>query len=808
LDYLTAIVGVPLVLGLLGVGIGLLVRRVSGDWLPLALVPPVGLAGLICLGQVTTAFGAVVPITVFVCPAGAAVGFWLGRASLPQALSRVRRSPWPLVAVAVAYAIAIAPVLLAGRATLTAYLLDSTAGVQMAGADRILEHGRDLSSLPDSSYSQYLEAYFGIQYPSGAHVVLGLLGRLLPAELMWLYQPFLASMLAFCTPSLWWLLRRFGATGAIAAVGAVVAAVPALVYAYSLMGAIKEITLLPVLVLLFALVVLWSRWLGGAARAVLPIGLAAGAGLGVIGLAFGAWLLVAAVVLAAAAAEAARRHRLRIGAIAWQIGALAAAVAVAALPTLKDLASSLTLAKSLSESNVAAANDPGNLLQPLKWLQVFGVWLHGTHRIDPPAHFFATLSLITLVGIAAAFGLIALARRRQWSALAFLVGAALVWWLLTRRGTTWTDAKLIVLSSPLVLLLAFVGVSGLAQAARRAEAALLLAAVALGVLWSDALLYHDTNLAPTARFDEQQQINDHFAGQGPTLLTDFDEYALFGLRDLEPSSPGFALEPAFAANYGSGAGVPYGATVDLDELSEATVSHFRLVVMRRSPERSLPPMGYTLAWRGRSYEVWRRTEAAERVRRHVGVQGSGRSTGVISCGDLRRLSEQSDGAQFAVSTGTDTVVRDPHDSTRSGGWFDTPAGGLGISGPGRLQTEVRVARAGQYRLWLKGDFNRSMEISVDGERVGSVAYDSGGQGSYARPVSVRLAAGRHRIDLVRPGGSLEPGNGGPARVGLIVLEPAWPGSEPRRELVSTDRWRSLCRQPLDWVEVVAPSSVD
>ncbi len=808
MDYLTAIVGVPLMLGFLCVGVGLLVQRLSGAWLPLALVAPVGLAGLICLGQITTAFGAIAPITIVVCPSIAVLGFWLGRASVPDALSRVRRAPWPLIAVAVAYAIAIAPVLLAGRATLTAYLLDSTAGVQIAGADRLVEHGRDFSSLPESSYSLYLKAYFGLQYPSGAHVVLGLLGRLLPTDLMWLYQPFLASMLAFCTPSLWWLLRRFGASGVIAAVGAVVAAVPALVYAYSLMGAIKEISLLPVLVLLFALVVLWSRWPAPAARAVLPLGVVAGAGLGVISLAFGAWLIVAAVVLAAAAAQAVHRRRLRTSALAWQLGALVAAVAVAALPTLKDLASSLSLATSLSQSNVAAANDPGNLLQPIKWLQVFGVWLHGTHRVDPQAHLLLTWSLITLVGIAAAFGLIALARRRQWSGLAFLVGAALVWWLLTRRGTTWTDAKLIVLSSPLVLLLAFVGVSGLAQAARRAEAGLLLAAVALGVLWSDALLYHDTNLAPTARFDEQEQINARFAGQGPTLLTDFDEYALFQLRDLEPSSPGFALEPAFAATYSSGASVPYGSTVDVDELSGATISQFRLVVMRRSPERSLPPMGYTLAWRGSHYEVWRRTREAERVREHLGIQAAGTSTGLIACSDMRRLHDRSDGAEFAVSTRPGTVVREPHDSTRSGTWFDTPAGGLGISGPGRLQTEMRVSRGGDYRLWLKGDFNRPLEIRVDGERVGSVAYESGGQGSYATPVSVRLEPGRHRIDLLRPGGSLKPGNGGPARVGLIVLEPAWPGSQPRREIVSADQWRSLCRKPLDWVEVVAPSSVD
>ena len=60
-----------------------------------------------------------------------------------------------------------------------------------------------------------------------------------------------------------------------------------------------------------------------------------------------------------------------------------------------------------------------------------------------------------------------------------------------------------------------------------------------GALASDAMQYHSSNLAPTARYDELASLNARFAGKGPTLFTDFDEYALYELRDLDVGGPDF-----------------------------------------------------------------------------------------------------------------------------------------------------------------------------------------------------------------------------------------------------------------------------
>ncbi len=153
--------------------------------------------------------------------------------------------------------------------------------------------------------------------------------------------------------------------------------------------------------------------------------------------------------------------------------------------------------------------------------------------------------MLTDVGIgvtlgAAVLGLGALIIRRE---------HALAWWLaalvglglfLTELVTTWVGAKTLVLSSPIVLLLAWSGVAALtANPFLRIGAVLLAAAITAGVLVSDALQYNATNLAPTARYTELAQIDKRFAGRGPTLFTDFDEYSLYVLRDLDVGGPDF-----------------------------------------------------------------------------------------------------------------------------------------------------------------------------------------------------------------------------------------------------------------------------
>jgi hypothetical protein len=803
LTFLVATVCYPALLALLAAGAALLADRLAGGRIPGPLLPAVGLAGLIVVSQITIAALHTAPLTPWALVLVAAAGLVLGRRRLRSLASAARREPLPLLAGVTVYVLACAPVLFAGRATLAGYLLDTSTAVHLAGADRLISHGLDFSGLPTSGYEGYLKGYFGTRYPSGGHTLLGGTGRIIGANLMWLYQPFMSAVLAFCAPSLWYLARSVAVGRRLAFAGAVIASIPALVYAYTLMGAIKEITLLPLILVTAGLLVAYRRWLGAGIGGGVPLALVGAAGLATVGLAFGPWLALALAIVAVLAIAELRGGRLGARPLALQVVVAGAIFAACSIGTLAHLGASASLAGSLSTSNVAAVSDPGNLLRPLKSLQTMGIWLHGSHRVDPPNFLTQTYVLIGAALVAALFGFFFIARRRAWILTSYVVGTALIWWLLAKRGPTWTDAKLLVLVSPLALLLVVAGIQSLRSAGRRVEAAALLIAVFGSVLWSDALIYHDTNLAPTARFEELASVGKRFAGQGPTLATDFDEYALYLGRGLDVSSPGFARGRDALGLLKDGRPAGYGQSYDLDSLALHTIDGYPLLLVRRSPEQSLAPSGFVRAFSGRWYEVWRRTPAAREVIGHVGAGGDAEATAKPRCSSVRRLASRtrSLGGTLRYVLRPESVVVDPRKAALTS-QFGVGPEGIGMAGAGRLDTTVPFARGGRYRVWLKGDIGRRVEIMVDDRILGSVAGESGGQGNYTSPVDAVIAAGRRRIAVRRGGGSLRPGDGSPSRILRIVFAPL--DGAPRVVDVAPSDWRSICDMKVDWVEGIRP----
>jgi hypothetical protein len=114
---------------------------------------------------------------------------------------------------------------------------------------------------------------------------------------------------------------------------------------------------------------------------------------------------------------------------------------------------------------------------------------------------------------------------------------------------------------------------------------------------------------------------------------------------------------------------------------------------------------------------------------------------------------------------------------------------------------VQAFQPGRYLLWFKGVFARPMEVRVDGRRVGEVAYESGGDGNYARPLELQLDAGVHRLQLSKGGGTLHPGDNAPSQLLAIVLQPVVSDTPSS---TAPAGWRALCERRLDWVEAVTP----
>jgi hypothetical protein len=818
MSFLVVAIVFPLLLALLATGTGLLVQLAAGFVLPAALIPAVGFGAMIVISQFTVLAPGVAPLTPWVLAIVAIAGFVAARRGLRDRWRGRAPGLWLLAGAGVlSYLTVASPLLGAGQLTFPGYLLDTTAGFHLAAAEYMLHHGAPLPA-PYPAYGAMLSSYYGNGYPSGGQVLLGATGWLSGQDLVWLYFPFQVFELVLSALGLTFIAERAGLPRWAAAVSGWIASAAALVTAYAMMGSIKELTALPELLAMGAMAMTvrtaaQARW-----RGVIPFAVAAAAALAAIGPAALAWIAILAVAFALAyaatqpaAQELWRSLAVRTAAVASRdvlpralAGLVAAAVLVIvlAVPTVTRLGKSLTTAASLSGSNAAFAADPGNLVRPLRFVQVFGVWLGPTHRVDP-RYVNQTYLLIGLAMVGVGLGLLWLVRRRAWSVIAWFAALLIVWLALYERGTAWTDAKVMMLTSPAVVLLAMIGAFG--EVRRSLLPGVVLAAVlGGGVVASDALLYHGTNLAPTARFTELRSIGQRFAGQGPTLLPDFDEYAFYLLRNLDIDSPGFAADMRRPFLLVGGAAPGYGHSYDVDSIEPQFVQEFKLIVVRRSPRASRPPGNFALVSSGRYYDVWRRTGPPPRM--HVAAGTPASPMGAIPCRQIGTIAQDARtvGASLRYASrpapASANLATAIHTATAVPGVDSIGLPQLSFDEPGTIKTTVRIASTGTFSLWLGGYVDRPLTVTVDGRVVGTPSRQSGGDGNMIDVGTVVLSAGAHDIALVRPGGGLSPGDIAGTFIDGIYLEAV--GTE--REAVDTvapSRWRSLCGQSLDWLEV-------
>jgi hypothetical protein len=761
----------PLALALLCVGAGLLVDRASGAFLPAALLPSVGAAALIGVSQLSTCFSVLARATPYLLLAAAVAGFALGGARIRMLLGALARHGarerdgaragrrCALALAPLAYALAIAPVLLGGRASFSSFMALSDSAVHMIGADYLLRHGQQYAHLDlRNSYGRFIENYYGTGYPSGADTLYGGSSLLLGLPLIWTFQPFVASMLALASGPAWELARRVGVRGASAALAALAVTVPALVYGYELVGSVKEIVSLAMLLTLGALVVGHRRWLARGARRAIPFALVLAAGVSALGVGFGAWGLAAVLVLLLALIGGLRAGWIEPRAALATVATGALALLVAAWPTWRHVSASLHVAQA-----IASTSNAGNLQTPLRWTQAFGVWLRGSYK-EPPVGVWSdvTHALVAVAIAACALGGAQLLRTRRFALAGWVAATLVVWIALADSATTWVDAKALVLSSPVVVLLAWGGVAALrgrprdapaggrarrparGALASRLAAALLALALIGGVVGSDAAQYHDSSLAPTARYEELASINRRFAPLahgGPALFTDFDEYSMYVLRDLDVGGPDFVYPPPALASLAGG----YGRPVALQRASPQQLASYPLIVTRRDPSAPQPPPSYALAWEGTYYEVWSRA-------------GAGRPA--LARG--RRLQRRA------------RLVRVPLVGAGHPVGWGRERGGWAMRRAGTLTVRFALPRAGSWTLWLQGQFMPRVTVALDGARVASIAGQLAGNSlvpDAAPPIPLRLAAGAHALSVTRAGFSLAPGNGGPAVLAAAFLTP-------------------------------------
>ena len=330
-------------------------------------------------------------------------------------------------------------------------------------------------------------------------------------------------------------------------------------------------------------------------------------------------------------------------------------------------------------------------------------------------------------------------------------------------------------------------------------------AIAAGVLWSNGLAYSNVWLAPRTSLGELQKIGNRFAGDGPTLITQYQPYAVrHFLRRMDPEAPSERrrrLVPLL-----NGQGLDKGLYADLDRFQLGGILVYKTLVLPHSPVASRPTSAYQLVWSGRYYDVWQRPNAYPTIVEHLPLGDAHQPAAVPACSQVLSIAQRAgpDGRLVAAPRRAVTAVA-LSGTAHPEGWSSDANGLLYANGPGDATTTVRVARRGTYRLWLGGSFRDRLRVYVDGRLVADERYRLADDGTYDLLGTAFLSRGTHAVRLRFSGPDLRPGSGGyPFGTGPLVLSRAAP--DPPLVTVDSSHASSLCRRRLDWVDALGATT--
>jgi len=817
--------GVGLVMWATSLGCGLAIERLLRVRLGNALVLVLGLCvafALVYPGY-GLGFGDGPSIALLVAVAVAGVVFADGGI-------RSRLNPgWPGVAGLVTYLLFILPLIGAGHWTWAGYNLDNDTGFEMLLAQHMQSFGTHIVTQPPSTATTTTDNYLSVGYPLGTHALLATVSGTLGASVAVVYQGYLAGLAAIGAVALATVAARI-VSRPVAALLGFIAMSANLTFQYAMQGELKEIGVVVTLCCAFALgrEVLeavpirggpepeaggdrrcWYRTAGGqwvshaALRAAVLVAFPVAAMLATYNAA--ALPYVGAFVLFLGVEVALRTRRLpdRRWVAPLVAGAvLTALLAIPAEATIRRFYAVATAAQAVG-SGPASSAQLGQLARALPLSQISGVWLSGDFRLaiapEPAGVLTAIASAVVLLALLLA--LVGGVRRRQTGIVLLLgtIGLELV--VVFPRISPYAQGKLLAIASPAVVLVAGLALFSLPGRLRRIGAVIGVV-IAVAIVASDLLAYHNDHVAPTGRMQAMSQMADHFVGRGLVLWNESDEFAKYFGDRAQVDQPDEALTPVqYKLRYPVDF---FGHAYDLDDLPLSWVEQFPNIVLRRSPAASRPPANYRLAYTNAYYVGWVRTSTPT-VLRHLPVQLAQASAATLSCVDLRGLVRGAPtGSQLAVSLRPETAQFSTLQANdRSLGWGLEPGDPdtLVTTTPGHASGVVSVS-GGRYTVWVLGSFPATLKVQVDGSTVGSVSGEQSAD-QWLPAATVQLAPGLHVLRVVRPAGRrhFAPGAGATGTLGDVAVQRDAPAT---LVTVPTSRWRTLCGRTVDWVELVRP----
>jgi hypothetical protein len=796
----------PLVLLTLSAGGGLLVRRLGGGWLPGGLVAPVGFALLVATCAFATYISWLAPAAGYIALALALAGFVLEWRAGALRASRLDGIPWGALAALAAFAAIGAPTLLTGTPTWTGYSRIVDIGFQMDLAQHLTDAGRAAVG-NDSSYHLVIQKLLNIGYPGGAQAALGAVAELIHTNLAWCYQAYHAFAAAMGALAIYSLLGRVTPSRPLRAVGAAVAIQPNVLYAYALEGGIKELTTASLLMVVAA--VFAERLPGeGPRMSVLPGAVAISGAFAAFSYGVAPWL---GLLLAGLFVVTLARRKRRRALADW--GLLAAITIAISLPGIVSAATQL---RGIAETAVGGTVDLGlgNLAAPVPDWSAAGIWLTGDYRF-PLVHVTTTHWLDVFVIVFAVLGILYALGRRRWVVAFVGIAAPIALAYYIAHSTAWLQFKSFTITGVFALTLAFVGAAALHGSRRRGVSLLgwlVAAVIAGGVLYGNAIIYHDTTLAPAARYHDLAAIGKRYAGQGPTLFPAFDEYAEYFLHEeqgsssVNPANGEFDLAPGVVEPGG------VGFSFSLNQFRLAYLQKFKLIVTPRGPLTVRAPANWDLVQQTPYFDVWRRVRPASGVYVHLPLSGLPHERSATFCRGLQaNLRQAGPGASVAyvlAPTATEVIPA----AGKHPDYWKAAGGELVAYGAGTDRIGFTLHHAANYDIWMEGTVGRPVKFLIDSRTVGTLAYEERYPNQFLHIGAATLGAGHHTLTIVRGGGSLHPGSGDdidPDTRGLgpVVLVPQSPQAY-QVHVASAAAAAGICSAPVgyEWMEVLRPGA--
>jgi hypothetical protein len=777
---------IPVVLGLLVVGHGLLVGALCRLELSRLVIPGVGLASVVVVSTLLTLRGSTATFAAPACAGLAAAGFAIRVTRRP--VRRVRGLVGALALAVIAFLLLSASSLLSGQASVEGYTSLDDSAIWLGLMSHVMESGRSLKGVPVSSYSETLRVWLGSGYPVGSFLPLGMSAKLARTDPLAGYQAVVSVYGAVLALGLATIARQTVVSRPRAAFAGLLSLTASMFLAYVAWGGIKEvatIALLPTTAVLIR-----TAWQRGP-RAVAPLALVCAAlvdMLGVNGLAWSAPAMLAGVI----GAFVAQRR-----AIAAFTGA-AVVLVVGCLPAI----TTLSFVRQTTEGGTGSSTELGHLVAPLPLLQGSGLWPEVDFRF-PPSHAFLVhgLAALCLASLAAAL-VVAVVRRHP--DLVILTGLTFIGCgLAIRFGSPWIDAKALAIASPVVLLgaaaLAF-GHLRDAEALGRSAAAALAAVLVAGAAWSGLAAAAGTTVAPRARLAELRHVADIVGSAGPLLLLDPEIYGDRYL--LRAAAPEAATDLRYrAVRMTSGDLFPELSTAEVDSVATSELFVYPLLVRRRSPSASRPPAAYSMLWSGEYWEVWRRPPTAVPPLKHVALGSGADPAAPVPCALLTSLAATPGAALISVVPRTRPAIAAFDLSAVPASWRTVT--GVVPDSDGTTRVTVTAPVDGRYRVWVGGGTRGRLDVRVDGRPVGGVNHDIALGEPWLRFGIVALTAGPHIVE-VRYRSGLRIGTQARAiPLGPVALSPVAADGDLPVQTVPATQVRQLCtaNTSYDWVEV-------